>query len=58
MAHTDDADSVTILTLTPAEADTLRFILGVVVTDDFEDASDRAAYLSLVEKIERRPFHV
>lgn len=58
MAHTDDADGVTILTLTSTEADTLRFILGVVVTEDFEDAADRAAYLSLVEKIERSPFHV
>lgn len=56
MAHIDDADA-TILTLTPAEVDTLRFILGVVMTDDFESTDDRAAYLSLVEKIERRPFH-
>ena len=39
------------LTVTPAEFDLLRFVLGVVVTEDFESEADRVAYLSLCDKV-------
>lgn len=42
---------MTTLTLADSELDTLRFILGVVMTDDFESEDDRDAYLSICEKI-------
>ena len=39
------------ITLTDAELDTLRFILGVVITEDFEDEAATASFLSLCEKV-------
>jgi hypothetical protein len=41
----------TVFHFTPTELDTLRFILGVVASDDFEDDGDRAAYESICAKV-------
>ena len=45
----NEEDAVTV-SLSPGEADVLRFILGVVMSDDFESEADSAAYRSLCEK--------
>lgn len=39
------------LALTAAEADTLRFILGVIASDDFESDADAANYETLCAKV-------
>lgn len=45
-----EAQGTTVLHLTAAETDTLRFILNVVIHDDFGSPADGAAFLSLCEK--------
>lgn len=46
-----DAQGATVLHLTAAEADTLRFVLGIIDPADFESAADAACFTAIVTKM-------
>lgn len=47
----NEEDAVTV-SLSPGEADVLRFILGVVLSDDFESEADAAHYRALCARFD------